>query len=317
MSESNIQNRPVLAVAISPATHEDREKLQQALSDLAQQDSAIRITREPLNGQTIISGTGEAHLKEICRRILLEYKVQVDADEPKVIYVETIRKDAEGEGSFMRQIGGRGQYAHVKVRLEPGEPGSGYQFVDETSSGAVASGFAESVNFGIQEAMKGGVLAGYEMIDVKAIFYDCSYHDVDSNEMAFKIAGSMAFNEAARRASPVLLEPVMSVEILVPEEYIGSIMGDLNARRGRIESMDHHAGLPAIRANVPLAEMLGYETHLRLSAQGRAKYSMHFNCYEVAPRRGERGGDQIGVTANKPKGPKAGRGFASAKLDEE
>ena len=284
MSEPNTLDRPLISVAISPRSNDDREKFQRALSDLTQQDPTIRVKTEPIVEQTIISGMSELHLEVICGRILHEYKIQLDVGNPRVIFVETIRKQAEAEGKYMRQTGGRGQYAHVKLRLEPREPGSDYQFVDEITEGAIPPEFVEPVNFGIQEAMKAGILAGHEMVDLRAVLYDGSYHDVDSNEMAFKIAGSMAFKEAARKASPVLLEPVMQVEVVTPEDYAGVIMGDLSSRRGRIEGMEHRAGSQVIKAIVPLAEMFGYATHMRSSTQGRAEYSMHFARYEEAPR---------------------------------
>jgi elongation factor G len=257
------------------------------------------------------------HLEAICDRILHEYKIRIDVGERKVIYLETIRKHAQAEVKYVRQTAGRGQYAHVKLSLEPQEPGSGYQFGDEITEGTVPPEFVQPVNIGIQDAMKGGILTGHEMVDLRAILYDGSYHQVDSNEMAFKIAGSMAFKEAACKASPVLLEPVMAVEVVTPEDYVGTIMGDLSSRRGRIEGMEHHAGSQVIRAIVPLAEMFGYAMHMRPSAQGRAEYAMHFARYEAVARSGRSEGDGAGVTANRPKAPNAGSGFAAAKLDAE
>jgi elongation factor G len=314
VSESNTQSRPVISVAICPRTNDDRENFQRALSDLAHQDPTIRIKTDPIDGQTIMSGMGELHLQVICDRILHEYKIQLDVGEPKVIYLETIRKHAEAEGTYIR----RSQYAHVKIRLEPQEPGSGYQFVDEITDGAVLPPqFVQPVDIGIQDAMKGGILFGHEMVDLRAILCDGSYRDVDSSEMAFKIVGSMAFKEAARKASPLLLEPVMAVEVVTPEDYAGTIIGDVSLRRGRIEGVEQRAGSQVIKAIVPLREMLGYATHMRSSTQGRAEYSMHFVRYEVVPPSGESGGDEAGVTANKPKVPKAGSGFATGKLDAE
>jgi elongation factor G len=277
----------------------------------------MKVEEGPTDGETVISGIGELHLESICDRISREYKIQLDVGEPKVIYLETIRKHAEAEGRYIRQVGGRGQYAHLKLRLEPRESGSGYEFVDEIKDGAVPSEFVEPVDLGIQEAMKGGVLAGHEMVDVRAVLYDGSYHVGDSNETAFRIAGSMAFKEAARKASPVVLEPVMSVEVTTPEDFAGAIMGDLSRRRGWIEGMEHRAGSQVIRAIVPLATMIGYAQHMRSITQGRATYSMSFARYDEAPGRDESGGDKVGVTANKPKDPKAGSGFAAAPLDEE
>jgi elongation factor G len=275
---------PVIAVAVEPKTKGDQEKMGVALSKLAQEDPTFKVHTDPDSGQTIISGMGELHLEIIVDRMMREFSVEANVGKPQVAYRETIRKHAEAEGKYIRQTGGRGQYGHVKIRLEPQQPGAGYEFVNDIVGGVVPKEYIKPVDQGIREAMEGGVLAGYEMVDVKAILYDGSYHEVDSNEMAFKIAGSMAFKEAARRASPVLLEPVMSVEVVVPEEYMGDIIGDLNSRRGRIEGMEHRAGSQVIKAIVPLAEMFGYATHMRSSTQGRATYSMHFARYEEAPR---------------------------------
>jgi elongation factor G len=216
--------------------------------------------------------------------MMREYKVEANVGKPQVAYRETIRRKSEAEGKYIRQTGGRGQYGHAKIRIEPNEPGKGYEFINEVVGGSVPKEFIKPIDQGIQEALEGGILAGYPMVDVKVELYDGSYHDVDSNEMAFKIAGSMAFKEAARKASPVLLEPVMAVEVVTPEDYAGVIMGDLSSRRGRIEGMEHRAGSQVIKAIVPLAEMFGYATHMRSSTQGRAEYSMHFARYEEVPR---------------------------------
>jgi elongation factor G len=275
---------PVISVAVEPKTKADQEKMGMALGRLAQEDPTFKVHTDPDSGQTIISGMGELHLEIIVDRMMREYKVEANVGKPQVAYRETIRKKAEAEGKYIRQTGGRGQYGHAKIRLEPQEPGKGYEFVNDIIGGSVPKEFIKPIDQGIREAMEGGVLAGYEMVDVKATLYDGSYHDVDSNEMAFKIAGSMAFKEAARKASPVLLEPVMSVEVVTPEDYAGVIMGDLSSRRGRIEGMEHRAGSQVIKAIVPLAEMFGYATHMRSSTQGRAEYSMHFARYEEAPR---------------------------------
>jgi elongation factor G len=275
---------PVISVAVEPKTKADQEKMGMALSKLAQEDPTFKVHTDPDSGQTIISGMGELHLEIIVDRMMREYKVEANVGKPQVAYRETIRRNSEAEGKYIRQTGGRGQYGHAKIRIEPNEPGKGYEFINEVVGGSVPREFIKPIDQGIKEAMEGGVLAGYEMVDVKAILYDGSYHDVDSNEMAFKIAGSMAFKEAARKASPVLLEPVMSVEVVTPEDYAGVIMGDLSSRRGRIEGMEHRAGSQVIKAIVPLAEMFGYATHMRSSTQGRAEYSMHFARYEEAPR---------------------------------
>ncbi|HLH07479.1 MAG TPA: elongation factor G [Terriglobales bacterium] len=274
---------PVIAVAVEPKTKGDQEKMGLALSRLAQEDPTFRVNTDPDSGQTIISGMGELHLEIIIDRMMREYKVEANVGKPQVAYRETIRKNSEAEGKFIRQTGGRGQYGHVKIRLEP-NPGKGYEFENEIVGGSVPKEYIKPIDNGIKEALEGGVLAGYEMVDVKAILYDGSYHDVDSSEMAFKIAGSMALKEAARKASPVLLEPVMAVEVVVPEDFMSAIIGDLNSRRGRIEGMEHRAGSQVIRSFVPLSEMFGYATQMRSATQGRATFSMHFARYEEAPR---------------------------------
>jgi len=274
---------PVISVAVEPKTKGDQEKMGIALSKLANEDPTFKVHTDPDSGQTIISGMGELHLEIIVDRMMREFSVEANVGKPQVAYRETIRRPSEAEGKFIRQTGGRGQYGHVKIRIEP-NPAKGYEFVDEITGGAVPKEYIKPVGEGIREAMEGGVLAGYEMVDVKATLYDGSYHEVDSSEIAFKIAGSMAFKEAARKASPVLLEPMMSVEVVVPEEYMGDIIGDLNSRRGRVEGMEHRAGSQVIRAHVPLSEMFGYATDMRSRTQGRATYSMHFARYEEVPR---------------------------------
>ena len=274
---------PVISVAVEPKTKGDQEKMGIALSKLANEDPTFKVHTDPDSGQTIISGMGELHLEIIVDRMMREFSVEANVGKPQVAYRETIRKHSEAEGKFIRQTGGRGQYGHVKIRIEP-NPAKGYEFVDEITGGAVPKEYIKPVGEGIREAMEGGVLAGYEMVDVRATLYDGSYHEVDSSEIAFKIAGSMAFKEAARKASPVLLEPMMSVEVVVPEEYMGDIIGDLNSRRGRVEGMEHRAGSQVIRAHVPLSEMFGYATDMRSRTQGRATYSMHFARYEEVPR---------------------------------
>jgi elongation factor G len=275
---------PVISVAVEPKTKADQEKMGLALAKLAQEDPTFKVHTDPDSGQTIISGMGELHLEIIVDRMMREYKVEANVGKPQVAYRETIRKHAEAEGKYIRQTGGRGQYGHAKIYLDPQPAGTGYEFVNDIVGGSVPKEFIKPIDQGIKEALEGGILAGYPMVDVKATLYDGSYHDVDSNEMAFKIAGSMAFKEAARKASPVLLEPVMAVEVVTPEDYAGAIMGDLSSRRGRIEGMEHRAGSQVIKAIVPLAEMFGYATHMRSSTQGRAEYSMHFARYEEAPR---------------------------------
>jgi elongation factor G len=275
---------PVIAVAVEPKTKTDQEKMGMALAKLAQEDPTFKVHTDQDSNQTIISGMGELHLEIIVDRMMREYKVEANVGKPQVAYRETIRKKAEAEGKYIRQTGGSGNYGHCKIYVEPNEIGKGYEFINDVKGGAIPKEYVKPIDQGIQEALEGGVLAGYPMVDVKVTLYDGSYHDVDSNEMAFKIAGSMALKEASRKASPVLLEPVMSVEVVVPEEYMGTIIGDLNSRRGRIEGMEHRAGSQVIKASVPLSEMFGYATHMRSSTQGRANYSMHFNRYEEAPR---------------------------------
>jgi elongation factor G len=274
---------PVIAVAVEPKTKSDQEKMGVALSKLAQEDPTFKVHTDQESGQTIISGMGELHLEIIIDRMMREFSVEANVGKPQVAYRETIRRPSQAEGKFIRQTGGRGQYGHVKIKLEP-NPGKGYEFENDIVGGTVPKEYIKPVDQGMQEAMEGGVLAGYPMVDIKAILYDGSYHEVDSNEMAFKIAGSMAFKEAARKATPVLLEPVMHVEVVVPEDFMGTIIGDLNSRRGHIEGMEHRAGSQVIKAIVPLAEMFGYATHMRSTTQGRATYSMHFARYEEAPR---------------------------------
>jgi elongation factor G len=275
---------PVIEVAVEPKTKADQEKMGMALAKLAQEDPTFKVRTDITNGQTIISGMGELHLEIIVDRMMREYKVEANVGKPQVNYRETIRSNAEAEGKYIRQTGGSGNYGHAKIRISPNEPGKGYEFSNDTKGGAIPKEYIKPIDQGIQEAMQGGVLAGYEMVDIKVSLYDGSYHDVDSNEMAFKIAGSMAFKEAARRAKPVLLEPVMAVEVTVPEEYMGTIIGDLNSRRGRIEGMEMVGGVQAIKATVPLSTMFGYATAMRGSTQGRANFSMEFKQYEEAPR---------------------------------
>ncbi len=275
---------PVIEVAVEPKTKADQEKMGMALAKLAQEDPTFRVRTDQTNGQTIISGMGELHLEIIVDRMMREHKVEANVGKPQVNYRETIRTNSEAEGKYIRQSGGSGNYGHAKIRIEPNETGKGYEFSNDTKGGAIPKEYVKPIDQGIQEAMQGGVLAGYEMVDIKVSLYDGSYHDVDSNEMAFKIAGSMAFKEAARKAKPVLLEPVMAVEVTVPEDYMGTVIGDLNSRRGRIEGMEMVGGVQAIKATVPLSTMFGYATNLRGSTQGRGNFTMQFAQYEEAPR---------------------------------
>ena len=275
---------PVISVAVEPKTKSDQEKMGIALARLAQEDPTFKVNTDPDSGQTIISGMGELHLEIIVDRMKREYKVEANVGKPQVAYRETIRKHAEAEGKYIRQTGGSGHYGHVKLRIDPNEMGKGFEFINEITGGSVPREYFKPIEQGIRQAMEGGVLAGYEMVDIKVELYDGSYHEVDSDEMAFKIAASMGFKEAARKASPVLLEPIMSVEVVVPEEFMGVIIGDLNSRRGRIEGIEHRAGSQVIKSLVPLAEMFGYATQMRSSTQGRATFSMHFAHYDEAPR---------------------------------
>jgi elongation factor G len=273
---------PVISVAVEPKTKSDQEKMGLALQRLAQEDPSFRVHTDEESGQTIISGMGELHLEIIVDRMKREFKVDASVGAPQVAYRETIRKLVEQEGKFVRQSGGRGQYGHVWLRIEPKEDG-GYEFVNGIVGGVVPKEYIPAVDKGIQEQLKNGILAGYPVVDVKVTLIDGSYHDVDSSEMAFKIAGSMGFKEGARKASPVLLEPIMSVEVETPEDYMGDVVGDLNRRRGIVLGMEDNAGIKVLKAEVPLAEMFGYSTTLRSLSQGRATYSMEFTKYHEAP----------------------------------
>jgi len=281
--ESMTFPEPVIAVAIEPKTRADEEKLGVSLSRLALEDPTFRVTSEEETSQTLIHGMGELHLEIIVDRLLREFKVEANVGKPQVAYRETIRKHAEAQGRFVRQTGGRGQYGDVYLEVDPNEPGKGFVFENKIIGGAVPKEYIPAIEKGIREAMDTGVLAGYPMVDVKARLTDGSYHEVDSSEMAFKIAASMGFKEACKKAKPVLLEPVMAVEVVTPEEYMGAIVGDLNSRRGRILSMEARGSSQVIRANVPLAQMFGYATEMRSMTQGRATYTMQFARYEEVP----------------------------------
>jgi len=276
---------PVIQIAVEPRSVADQEKMAIALGKLAAEDPSFRVETDDETGQTLISGMGELHLDIIVDRMKREFSVDCNVGKPQVAYRETIRGKAEVEGKFVRQSGGRGQYGHVWIKLEPSEPGEGFVFVDEIVGGVVPKEYISSVSKGIEEQMNSGVLAGYPVLDIKATLFDGSYHDVDSNEMAFKIAGSMAFKKGALEAQPVLLEPMMNVEVTTPEDWMGDVVGDLNRRRGMIEGMDEGvAGIKIVRAQVPLSEMFGYATDLRSATQGRASYSMEFNEYAEVPK---------------------------------
>jgi elongation factor G len=275
---------PVIAVAIEPKTKADQEKMGVALSKLMQEDPTFKVHTDPETNQVIIRGMGELHLEIIVDRMVREFGVAANVGKPQVAYREAITRAADAEGKFVRQSGGKGQYGHVKMKFEPLKDGVNFEFVNEIVGGSVPREFIKPVEQGIKEAMEKGILAGYPMTGIKAILYDGSYHDVDSSEMAFKIAGSMAYQNAAKKAGPILLEPIMDVEVVTPEDYAGDVMGDLSRRRGKIQQMEERAGAKVIRAHVPLSEMFGYATQVRSMSQGRASYTMQFLAYEPAPK---------------------------------
>jgi elongation factor G len=276
---------PVIAVAIEPKTKADQDKLSTALQRLAEEDPTFQVQTDEETGQTLISGMGELHLEIIVDRLTREFNVDANVGRPQVAYRETIGRPVEKiEGRFVRQTGGRGQYGHAVINMEPAEPGEGYEFMDKIVGGKIPREYIPSVDLGIQEAMESGVLAGFPVVDIRVELVDGSYHDVDSSEMAFKVAGSMAFKTAMERAKPKLLEPVMAVEVVTPEEYLGDVMGELNSRRGRVEGLEPRGNAQAIRARVPLATMFGYATDLRSQTQGRATFTMQFDRYEEVPQ---------------------------------
>jgi len=274
---------PVISIAIEPRTKADQEKLSTALTKLSQEDPTFQVHTDPDTGQTLISGMGELHLEIIVDRLMREFKVGANVGRPQVAYRETITASVKVEGKFVKQSGGRGQYGHVWLELEPGGPGTGIQFENKIVGGVIPREYIPAVQKGVEEAAQQGILGGYPVLDVKAVLFDGSFHEVDSSEMAFKVAGSMAFKEGARKAGSVLLEPMMEVEVVVPEEYLGDVMGDLNSRRGKVSNMGERAGARIVNATVPLSEMFGYATELRSRTQGRATYSMHFSHYEKVP----------------------------------
>ena len=286
---------PVIKVAIEPKTKAGQEKMTMALIKLAEEDPTFKTYTDTETGQTIIAGMGELHLEIIVDRLLREFKVEANVGKPQVAYRETIRKAVDAEGKYVRQSGGKGQYGHCKLRLEPLEPGTGYEFVDETVGGSIPKEYIPAIDKGIQEAAKNGFLAGYEVVDFRAVVYDGSYHEVDSSEMAFKIAGSMGFKEGMKKANPVLLEPMMKVEIVTPEDYFGDLMGNVSSRRGTITGTEDRNGVKVIDATIPLSEMFGYATDLRSRTQGRGQFTMQFSHYAEVPRSisekiiGERG----------------------------
>jgi len=282
--EKMVFPEPVIEIAVEPKTKADNDKLGMSLAKLAEEDPTFRVKTDEETGQTLIAGMGELHLEVLVDRLKREFKVEANVGQPQVAYRETIRGSVEHEGKFVRQSGGKGQFGLVVLQLEPLEEGKGYEFVDQIKGGAIPKEYVPSVNAGIQQAMKDGVVAGYPMQDVKVTLVDGKYHEVDSSEMAFKIAGSIGFKGAAKKANPVLLEPIMKVEVITPEEYLGDVMGDLSGRRGHIEGMGERAGAQFVKAKVPLSEMFGYSTTLRSMTQGRANYSMEFESYREVPR---------------------------------
>ena len=275
---------PVIRVAIEPKTKAGQEKMGFALAKLAEEDPTFKTYTDADTAQTIIAGMGELHLEIIVDRLLREFRVEANVGKPQVAYKETIRQAVEAEGLFKRQTGGHGQYGHCKIRLEPQEPGKGYEFVDETVGGSIPKEFIQPINKGIMEAAKNGILAGYEVVDFKVTVYDGSYHDVDSSEMAFKIAGSMALKDGLAKAKSVLLEPIMKVEIITPDAYFGDLMGNVTARRGIIQGTEDRNGAKVIDAHIPLSEMFGYATDLRSRTQGRGNYTMQFSHYAEVPK---------------------------------
>ncbi len=301
----------MIAQAISAKADSDGLRLLLVLNEIAQQDPTLRIQPASVGDQVVLGGMDELHLESICNRLLRQYEIEVDSGEAGVIYLETISKQGQGEGKYIRQTGGLGNYGHVKIRIEPNETGKGIELINEIRGGVVPAEYIDPIETGIREAARGGVLAGYEIVDVRVSLFDGSFHELDSNEMAFKIAGSMAFKEAARKACPIVLQPVMAVVARIKEEFLNSTIADLNNRRGRIESIERDAGLAMIYAIVPLSEML------RSSRYGRPAYFMRFGRYEQAPHRREPGHDGPGVPANQPKPPTTGSGSIARRLDAD
>jgi elongation factor G len=282
--ESLFIPEPVISVAVEPKTKGDMEKLSKALQALSDEDPTFRVSVDPETNQTVIAGMGELHLEILVDRMLREYKVEANVGKPQVAYRETVRKASKAEGKWIKQSGGKGQYGHAVIELKPGDPASGFEFVSKIVGGAIPKEYIPAIEQGVKEACESGILAGYPLIDIKVTLVDGSYHEVDSNEMAFKLAGSQAIKDAVMKASPVLLEPMMKVEVEVPEDFLGDVMGDLNSRRGSIEGMNSEAGLAKVTAKVPLAEMFGYATDIRSKTQGRGIFSMEFSHYDEVPR---------------------------------
>ena len=274
---------PVIDIRIEPRTKADQEKMGIALHKLADEDPTFRVSGDPESGETLIAGMGELHLEIIVERMKREFGVEADVGRPQVAYKETIKEEAEAEGKYIRQSGGRGQYGHVKLRVEPLERGKGFEFVNKIRGGVIPQEFIPAVEKGVREAMEKGVIAGYPLVDIQAALFDGSFHEVDSSEVAFKIAAGMAFQEAISRAKPVLLEPIMKVQVIIPSEFLGDITGDLSSRRAKINAMDERSNVRVVDAEVPLASMFGYVTNLRSMTQGRGSFSMEFFAYEEVP----------------------------------
>lgn len=282
--ESLFIPEPVISVAVEPQTKSDVEKLSKALQALSDEDPTFRVSTNPETNQTVIAGMGELHLEILIDRMLREFNVEATVGKPQVAYRETIRQPAQAEGKYIKQSGGKGQYGHAVIEIEPGKPGTGFEFVSKIVGGVIPKEYIPAVEQGVKQTCESGILSGYPLIDIKVTLIDGSYHDVDSNEMAFKFAGSMAIKAAVNKASPVLLEPMMQVEVEVPEDFLGDVMGDLNSRRGNIEGMNSEEGLAKVSAKVPLAEMFGYATDIRSKTQGRGIFSMEFSNYDEVPR---------------------------------
>ena len=317
MTESIPRRRPILSLAVHARDNGDREKLERALVELTQLYPGDEFQFESRYGQTVLCGMSTLELKEICDRLILKYNIPLDVDDPSVMYLETICKPAEAEGKYIRQVGGSGNYGHCKIRLSPSVAGNDYEFINQIEAGVIPQHFIEPIDQGIRGALEDGILFGYPVIDVTATLYDGSYHDVDSNAMAFRIAGSIAAKEAARKANPVLLEPMMSIEIVVPETSLGRILDDLSQRRGQIEAIECRTGLRTVRAIVPLVEMLEYEKQMLESRRGMLDVTMRFARYEPVAHRNGAGGEEAGITADKPRGPRPLIGFTAAEPEIE
>lgn len=307
----NPENCAILAVTLRPSDQSNGERLRRALDEISGEDRDLRINAKPPSDELVLSGMSESYFDKICATLLDRYTINFEASAPRVLYLETVCKEAEAEGKYIRQTAGLGNYGHCQLRVQPNAPSEGYEFINEVKEDIVPKKYVEPIGQGVQSAMELGILAGYPMVDVRVTLFDGSYHEQDSNELAFRFAGSIAFKDAARKASPVLLEPVMELELAVPEKFMGRVIADINSRRGRIESVEHAAGSQVIKAIVPLKEVLS------TSVRGRLDYPMQFAGYEPMPRGGWSNGDELGVPANIPRGPRPRRGQAAASPDPE